>query len=235
MDKQYEHLFFDLDHTLWDFETNAKLSMRSVYNEMQLQQKGIDDFEKFFTVYIQYNDLLWERYRNGYIKQDELRWKRMFKTLLDFKIGSESLAKEMSVLFLALLPTRNVLFPYTIELLQYLQQKNYQMHLITNGFEDVQLKKCQYAGIDHFFKAIITSQASNSLKPNKEIFEYALQHTGATLKNSLMIGDNMEADIQGAYNVGMPAMWVNHINNDKGMPPLVTYTVHNLQQIKDIL
>jgi putative hydrolase of the HAD superfamily len=235
MEKKYEHLFFDLDHTLWDFETNSKSSMLSVYNDLQLKEKGVDNFEKFFTAYMQYNDLLWQRYRNGFIKQDELRWKRMFKTLLDFKIGSELLAKEMSVLFLELLPTRNALFPYTKELLQYLQQKNYHIHLITNGFEEVQHKKCINAGINGYFKAIITSEASNSLKPHKEIFEYALQQTGATLYNSIMIGDNIEADIEGAYNVGLPTIWVNHLTKDIASSPMATYTVHHLQEIEKIL
>ncbi len=231
----YKHLFFDLDHTLWDFETNAKSSMQTVYNDLLLQQKGIDDFDLFFTKYMYYNDLLWERYRKGFIKQDELRWKRMFKTLLDFKIGSESLAKEMSTLFLQLLPTRNALFPHTIELLNYLQQKNYHMHLITNGFEDVQIKKCTHAAIDSFFTAIITSEASNSLKPRKEIFEYALTKTGATLQNSIMIGDNIEADIEGARNVGMHTIWVNHLTKDIAPITLATYTIHHLKELEKIL
>jgi putative hydrolase of the HAD superfamily len=235
MHNTYKHLFFDLDHTLWDFETNAKLSMQTVYSNLQLQQKGIDDFELFFTKYMYYNDLLWERYRNGFIKQDELRWKRMFKTLLDFKIGSESLAKEMSTLFLQLLPTRNTLFPHTMELLTYLQQKNYTMHLITNGFEEVQLKKCTHASIDSFFTAVITSEASNSLKPHKEIFEYALQQTEATVTNSIMIGDNIEADIEGAHNMGMHTIWVNHLTKDIAPKPLATYTVHHLKEIEEIL
>src|SRR5690606_8690961 len=135
------------------------------------------DFELFYKNYLVHNDKLWERYRKGFVKQDELRVKRMWLSLLDFKIADDDLAKRMSVQFLELLPTRTALFPHTIETLEYLRDKNYELHLITNGFEKVQHSKLKHSGLTPFFKEVITSEGSNSLKPNKEIFDFAFQKT----------------------------------------------------------
>ena len=122
---KYLHLFFDLDHTLWDFEANSRQTLEQLYFELQLKEKGIDDFEKFYKNYLVHNDKLWERYRNGHIKVDELRWKRMWLTLLDFKNGDETLARKMGDIFLEQLPARKTLFPYAIQILNYLSEKHY--------------------------------------------------------------------------------------------------------------
>src|SRR5579872_850410 len=118
---RYKHLFFDLDHTLWDFEANSRQTLAASHVSLRLEEKGVHDFDLFHKRYLAHNEKLWERYRNGYIRVDELRWKRMWLTLLDFKIGDEPLAREMGVLFLESLPTRNLLFPYTLEILDYLR------------------------------------------------------------------------------------------------------------------
>ena len=175
-----------------------------------LKKRGIDDFELFYKNYLGYNEMLWERYRKGYIKQEELRIKRMRLALLDFKIADETLAQAMNVQFLDLLPTRTILFPYAKEILQWLLNKNYELHLITNGFEKVQHSKLKYSGLDIFFKEVITSEGSNSLKPNKEIFEFAFQKTNANPASSIMIGDTIDVDIQGAINAGIDQVFVNH-------------------------
>src|ERR1044071_1491211 len=172
---KYRHLFFDLDHTLWDFEANARVTLLELYNSLQLAGRGITDFDLFHKNYLQHNEKLWERYRNGYIKQEELRVKRMWLSLLDFQIADDELAQEMSVLFLDMLPTRTILFPYTKEILEYLTGKGYILHLITNGFEKTQHYKLMYSGLRPFFKEVITSEGSGSLKPNKEIFEFAFR------------------------------------------------------------
>lgn len=229
---QYRHLFFDLDHTLWDFESNARVTLASLYEDLQLQARGIHDFDLFYKNYLVHNENLWERYRKGLIKQDELRVKRMRLSLLDFKIGDDVLAEKMSVQFLELLPTRTILFPYTKEILQYLIDKSYVLHLITNGFDAVQHNKLKYSGLTHFFKEVITSESSNSLKPNKEIFEYALNKSGASIKESIMIGDTVEVDIVGAKNIGMDQVFVNHLQIQTEEKP--TYTVHSLKELEDI-
>ncbi len=229
---KYKHLFFDLDHTLWDFDANSKLTLHELYGSFQLQSKGIHNFDLFYKNYLVHNDKLWERYRNGFIKVDELRWKRMWLTLIDFKIGDEALAKEMGIRFLDLLPTRKLLFPNTIEILEYLSGKNYQLHLITNGFEKTQHSKLKNSGIDKYFVEVITSESSNSLKPHKEIFEYAFAKTGALKNESIMIGDSIEVDIQGAIDAGIDQVYVNHIH---GMPTISpTYTVYSLKELESI-
>ena len=233
---KYKHLFFDLDHTLWDFEANSRQTLEELYDTYKLALKGVHDFDLFHKNYLIHNDKLWERYRNGQVKVDELRWKRMWLSLLDFKIADEPLAKEMGIHFLDLLPTRKVLFPDTFETLDYLTEKKYQLHLITNGFEKTQHSKLKYSGLDKYFIEVITSEGSNSLKPHKEIFDYAFQKTGARPEDSIMIGDTIEVDILGAVNAGIDQVHVNHLTKE---PILVnnilpTYTVYSLKELENI-
>ena len=229
---KYKHLFFDLDHTLWDFDANARATLEQLHIDLKLVDKGVHDFELFHKNYLQHNEKLWARYRNGYIRQEELRLKRMWLTLLDFRITDESLARQLSELFLQLLPARTILFPDTTEVLQYLSGKGYQMHLITNGFETTQHSKLKHSGLDSFFRVVVTSECSNSLKPQKEIFEYALDHTGATVEESIMIGDSLDVDILGAMNVGMDQVHVNY--NDAPQDLIPTYTIRALKEMKEI-
>jgi putative hydrolase of the HAD superfamily len=230
---KYRHLFFDLDHTLWDFETNSRLTLDTLYTSLSLKQKGIDDFDRFHKCYLEHNEKMWDRYRKGFIKVDELRWKRFWLTLLDFKIGDEKLARQMAVEFLDLLPTRTALFPDTLTVLDYLKDKGYTMHLITNGFEKTQHSKLEYSGIAPYFVEVITSEGSNSLKPHKEIFDYALSKAKTIATDSIMIGDDPEVDIKGAKNAGLDQIYVNHINKKIDFTP--TYTVYNLKELMGIL
>jgi putative hydrolase of the HAD superfamily len=234
---KYHHLFFDLDHTLWDFEANAHATLNELHHTLELEKRGVNDFDLFHKNYLAHNEKLWERYRNGLIRQDELRVKRMWLTLLDFKIADDELAKEMSSRFLELLPTRTILFPYAKEILLYLKNKEYELHLITNGFEKTQHSKLKHSGLDLFFKEVITSEGSNSLKPNKEIFEFALLKSGAVKEESIMLGDSFEVDIIGAMNAGIDQVFINHpgivttpITN--GIKP--TYTVNSLKELEQI-
>lgn len=230
---RYTHLFFDLDHTLWDYDANSRLTLEELYIHFSLEQRGIHDFDLFHKNFLIHNDKLWNRYRKGYIKAEELRWKRMWLTLIDFKIGDEKLAHEMAFRFLDLLPSRTILFPHAVEVLTYLSNNNYHLHLITNGFELVQHSKLIHAGIDHFFTEVITSEGSNSMKPKKQIFEYALQKTKALPVESIMIGDNIDVDILGAINAGIDQVHVNHINTPAGSIK-ATYTVYSLKELKNI-
>ena len=229
---KYKHLFFDLDHTLWDFEANAKATLEELYQLLGLERKGVYNFGLFYNNYLEHNEKLWERYRNGYIKQENLRIKRMRHSLLDFKIADEELAQAMSVKFLELLPTRTILFPFTKEILQYLAGKGYALHLITNGFKEVQHKKLKYSGLDAFFKEVITSEGSGSLKPNKEIFEYAFRKANALPQESIMLGDTLDVDIQGAMNAGIDQVFVNHHGISTEMEP--TFTINSLKELTAI-
>jgi putative hydrolase of the HAD superfamily len=228
----YKHLFFDLDHTLWDFDTNSREALEDIYHSLSLAEAGVYDFDLFHKLYLGHNERLWDRYRNGLMKVDDLRWKRMALTLLEFKIGDDALARKMGIEFLDILPTKKVLFPDTAEVLQYLTEKKYNLHLITNGFEKTQHHKLKTAGIDIFFREVITSEGSNSLKPHPEIFDYALLKTGAGIKESIMIGDTPEVDILGARQAGMDQVYVNHTNNRQVVE--ATYIVYSLKELMDI-
>ncbi len=230
---RYRNLFFDLDHTLWDFDANARITLEQLYTDLKLAEHGVHDFHLFYKNYLVHNETLWNRYRLGQIKQDELRLKRMWLALLDFKIADEALAREMSKLFLQLLPTRTLLFPHTKEVLQYLTLNGYRLHIITNGFEEVQHRKLRSSGIDHYFQHVITSEGSNSLKPKPEIFLYAMEKAGALLKESLMIGDSLDIDIAGANAVGMHSVHVNHLTQEKD--PVATYTIFHLEELERLL
>ena len=228
----YKDLFFDLDHTIWDFELNSKETLWDLHQKYALEAKGINDFDVFYSNYSVHNHRLWDRYTKGFIKQEELRWKRIYLSLLDYKIADEALSKEMSVDYLDILPNKKNLFPYTIEILDYLKNKDYKMHLITNGFESVQFKKIKNSNLADYFIEVITSEASNSLKPNKEIFEFALKASNAKLDASIMIGDNEAADIQGAINAGMDSIFVNHLQIQPTVP--ATHTITHLKELENI-
>ena len=229
----YKHIFFDLDHTLWDFDTNAKASLTDIFGEFRLSEKVTSDFDAFYQKYLHHNKILWERFQNGFITAEELKWRRMWRTIMEFKVGDEALAKNLSARFLEILPVKDGMFPYAYEILDYLKNKDYQIHLITNGFEKTQWSKIRNSKIDHFFTHVITSEASNSMKPEKEIFDFAMNQSGALLHESVMIGDNLDADIQGAMNAGMDNIFVNHIDATTDKKP--TYIVTHLKELENIL
>lgn len=208
------------------------MTLLELFTTLQLEQRGIHDFDLFHKNYLAHNEKLWERYRNGYIKQEELRVKRMWLALLDFKIADETLAKDMSIRFLDLLPTRTILFPYAVEILEYLTNKKYELHLITNGFEKTQHSKLKYSGLDKYFREVITSEGSSSLKPNKDIFDYAFKKTGASPSESIMLGDSIEVDIIGAMNAGIDQVFINHLNIPIEVKP--TYVVRSLKELEEI-
>jgi len=229
--KIYKHLFFDLDHTLWDFDKNSEIALRKLYAEYDLKGKGIDDFNALFKAFNFHNDKLWERYRNGYIKRDELRWKRMWLMLLDFKVADTALAHELSTAYLEILPTQTLLVPHAKEVLDYCKGR-YEMNLITNGFDTTQRLKLQYSGISRYFTHLITSEKSNSMKPHRDIFDYAIKIAGAELDSSIMIGDAVDVDILGAINAGMDTVYYNPHRLPHNRKP--TYEINHLEELMKI-
>jgi putative hydrolase of the HAD superfamily len=230
----YDQLFFDLDHTIWDFDTNSEATLLDLFHELKLNERATGDFNHFHTTYHHHNEIYWDRFRKGFINREELRWKRMWRTLVDFKITDETLAKQMSERYLDILPTKTNLFPHCIELLEYLTEKKYPMHLITNGFEKTQYQKIKNSGIDRFFTHMVTSEQAGIMKPHAAIFEYALNLTKSTAEKCIMIGDTLEVDILGAKNMGMDTVYFNPAkpHNDKVIP---TYVIESLNELKTIL
>jgi len=224
-----EHVFFDLDHTLWDFEKNSRLTFRQIFKDHQVTV----DFNAFLNAYIPINLKYWRMYREEKISKKDLRYWRL-KEAFDavfFKI-SDDLIHQLSEDYIKNLPNYNHLFDGTHEILEYLDSK-YQLHIITNGFEEVQTLKMEKSKIIHFFHEIITSESVGVKKPNSRVFEYALEITKAKPENSVMIGDSIEADINGALNCNITAI---HCNFEKtpNIPKNIT-SVHHLLEIKQYL
>jgi putative hydrolase of the HAD superfamily len=231
---KYQHVFFDLDHTLWDFEKNSRETLYDLYHELELSAVGIPLFDQFHSTYHHHNNIFWDRFRKGFITREELRWKRMWRTLLDYKITNETLARTLSERYLEILPTKKNLFHDTIEVLDYLKGKGYPLHLITNGFEKTQHAKLRNSGINPYFSQIITSEAAGIMKPHAAIFEYAIKKAGTTAEHSIMIGDTLDADIEGGNNAGMDTVYFN-----PSVPPegniIPTYVISSLSELKKIL
>ncbi|MGG6230899.1 YjjG family noncanonical pyrimidine nucleotidase [Tenacibaculum sp. SDUM215027] len=199
---EIKHLFFDLDHTLWDFDRNSKLTFQQIFEE----QKITIPIHSFLEVYIPVNLKYWRLYREDKVEKTVLRYYRLKETFdsLEYVI-SDDLINQISEDYIRYLPNFNYLFDNAIEVLQYLESK-YQLHIITNGFEEVQNLKLEKSGIHTFFREIITSECVGVKKPNPKVFEFALGKAGAKAHQSVMIGDSYEADVMGAINSGMRAI-----------------------------
>lgn len=215
-------VFFDLDHTLWDFEKNSALAFETVF---KMQNLDID-MSEFLPIYIPMNREYWERYRKDEISQKELRFGRLKDTfdLLKFNIDDDLIVL-LSEHYIRYLPTFNHLYEGTIDILDYLKPK-YNLHIITNGFAEVQDNKLNNSYITHYFKTITNSEMAGVKKPNSLIFDFALDLAKAKKENSIMIGDCIEADVQGALDAGLDAIFFNENN---------TIVTDNIKQVKHLL
>jgi putative hydrolase of the HAD superfamily len=202
---QIEHVFFDLDHTLWDFEKNSDLTFQKIFQKQNLKI----DLDAFLKIYKPLNIEFWRLYREEKITKSELRYQRLKKAFdaISYTIADD-LIDVLAIEYIEHLPHFNHLFEGTFEILDYLKDK-YKLHIITNGFEEIQAKKMQSSNILDYFDVIITSESVGVKKPNPKVFNYALEVANAKKENSIMIGDSVEADILGALNVGMQAIHCN--------------------------
>ena len=229
---EIKHLFFDLDRTLWDFEKNSHNELYHLFNKYNLHQKGISLPNEFIKIYKKINEDCWERYRNNKLTKEKLRVERFDLTLSYFGINNSALASKIGEDYVHNSPYRTILIEGAIELLDYLHGK-YVLHVITNGFEEVQHIKMAQSKLTNFFDQIITSEAAGAKKPNQLVFEYAINKSGARLENSVMIGDDLNTDIIGAINFGMKSIYFNP--NFKKHDYLVWKEVESLSEIKNIL
>jgi len=229
----YKNIFFDLDHTLWDFDNNSRETLAIIYEELQVQSFLDIAFDDFHPVYKEINKKYWERYRKGFIKRSDLRWKRMQATFIQFKKSNEELAHKMGERYLELLPNQTTLFPHALNVLEHCKRKELGIHMITNGFSATQQKKMIGSGIAHFFSEVITSENAMSLKPKAEIFDYAFKQTQADPASSIMIGDNLDVDILGARNAQMDQVYFNPERVQHADEP--TFEIHCLSELLEIL
>lgn len=233
MKKNYRHLFFDLDHTLWDFATNSRAALHELFHEYGLADRGLTDFDTFYSTYVTVNDRYWSLYRAGKMGKKTLRKIRFSTTLQRFGIEDEYLGEKFSQGYIDRSPYQTALFPDCHDTLSYLKDKGYVMHVITNGFEEVQHIKLRESGLEQYFIEIITSEGVQARKPDPRIFAHAFERTGAAPSESLMIGDNLEADVAGALRSGMDAVYFN----PEGVPhqDQVTLEIKGLKELVEVL
>ncbi len=208
MNKEITDVFFDLDHTLWDFDRNSGLAFETIFEKNKIDV----DLQDFLKVYSPINFQYWKWYREERVTKVQLRYGRFKKTFdaLNIKVTNDTIDK-LSEDYIIHLPDHNYLFDGTVELLDYLKQ-HYKLHIITNGFEEVQMKKLKNSNIDAYFDTITTSEAAGAKKPSPRIFEVALKAAQATAEKSIMIGDTYEADILGAEGMNMKTICYNYHN-----------------------
>ncbi len=229
--KKYKHVFFDLDRTIWDFEQNMLDALKDIYFDNSLDSV-FPDFTTFAKTFIKHNDRLWEQYRRGELKKDVLRFVRFDLTLKDYGMNDLYRAKQIGEDYLRITPTKTALIPNSRELLEYLSKK-YKLHIISNGFNEVQFPKLEKCLISHYFDKVITSEMSGYHKPCPEAFGFALSSANARKDESIMVGDDMEIDIEGAKKFGMDQIYFNP--QRKPVKTKTTFEVHSLLEVMDIL
>lgn len=229
---KYKHLFFDLDRTLWDFDKSSMETFTDIFENRKLKDLGIESVEIFHDVYEVHNNKLWDLYRNGGIAKEVLRGRRFYLTLKDFGIDDPELAEAIGMDYVTQSPLKVNLFPAVLETLEYLYPK-YKLHIITNGFQEVQDVKMEASGLMGYFDTVVTSEEAGIKKPNEEIFYYALRKAGAEASESLMIGDDPDVDILGAKKVGIDQVLFDP--NAKFVINSATYYVTCLNELTTIL
>lgn len=246
--RKYDFLFFDLDNTLWDFSTNAKAALLQTLQDLKYIDK-ISSFEEYFLIYEEINDSLWVDYRAKKVTKQFLIVERFSRSLSSFNITNQDW-EEINRYYLECMGNQTGLFPGTLETLDYLKAKGYQMYIITNGFKEVQYAKLQNSGIASYFKRVFVSEELQTAKPHRQIFEYALKSSNASKKKSIMIGDSWDVDIEGALAFGIDqVMILNHgknevpdavkskllLNNSNNLEVKPFKKTFFLNQIKDLL
>lgn len=228
MSKNVKHIFFDLDHTIWDFDRNAEETLLELYETYALKNLGINCAQEFISKYTENNHRLWAKYHLGQITKDTLRAERFSKTFTELGVLPAHIPHQFEDDYVQLSPQKTNLFEGAEKVLAYLQKK-YHLHIISNGFKETTLTKMELSGLNPYFKNVIISEDVGVNKPDKAIFEYALDKAEAQLHESIMIGDSLEADIRGAQNFGMKAIFFNPHKATK--PADVDWQINHLEEL----
>ena len=228
---KYKHIYFDLDRTIWDFDKNALDTFQDIFVNYNLK-KIFKTFDDFYNTYVKHNDILWNDYREGRIKKSILTYKRFSLTLEEFGIDDEELAKKIAKDYITISPTKKQLFPHAHETLEYLYNK-YKLHIITNGFNEVQFTKLKNSDLDKYFLNVFTSEDAGAQKPNPIIFQHALKNGNANKEESIMIGDDLKVDILGAKNFGLDQIFFNPENIKHSED--ITHEINSLKELQEIL
>jgi putative hydrolase of the HAD superfamily len=228
----YNHLFFDLDHTIWDFDKNAEETLQELYHTYNLKDLGLHSADRFIETYTINNHQLWADYHVGKISKQVLRETRFAKTFTDLGVSPEHIPNQFEDDYVTICPTKTNLFPLAHETLSYLKDK-YTLHVISNGFKESTEMKINNNGLDVYFENVIISEVVGVNKPDRAIFDHALNLAEADVSESIMIGDSIEADIRGAQDYGMKAIYFNPEGKEK--PADVEHQINCLSELISIL
>ncbi len=229
---KYKHLFFDLDHTLWDFDRNSAECIAELFDTFRLADAGIASADEFSRHFIAINRKLWSDYDKNLIEHSYIRQHRFPMVFNALGIDESAVHADLNTEYLRLLPQKPHLLDSARELLDYLNGR-YTMHIITNGFAEIQSVKMDSARIAHYFTHVVTSENASAKKPDPIVFQYAMEISGTTAAESLMIGDNYEADILGAKGVGLDTVFYNPQCQRVDDPP--TYDIRHWDELMSIL
>lgn len=210
----YKHLFFDLDHTIWDFDKNAEETLSELYHTYKLRDLGLHSADRFIEVYTHNNHQLWADYHVGKITKQKLRETRFSKTFIDLGLSPDLIPERFEDDYVNICPSKTNLFPKAHETLCYLKEK-YSLHLISNGFKESTEQKVNNNGLDIYFENVVISEVVGFNKPDRAIFNHALTLANVGISESIMIGDSLEADIRGAQDYGMKAIYFNPERKEK--------------------
>ena len=221
-----QHIFFDLDNTLWDHRKNAYLTLKEIFKREDITEKFNIGFEEFHTEYFTINEKLWAQIRDGEIDKEYLRKHRFYDAFLFFGVDDFELSQVFEHQFLDEILNYNDLVPGAFEILEYLSAKNYDLHILSNGFQEVTHKKCELSGIKNYFKTITSADEINIRKPHPEVYDYALKKASAQKENSMMIGDDWIADVEGGKAFGLEVVFLDVFNDN--------YEAENVKVIKKL-
>lgn len=221
-------IFFDLDHTIWDFEKNAEETLLELFDTYRFSGIGIHSPDLFINTYNENNHRLWALYHDGKITKSELREARFADTFVELGVDPKLFPRAFEMDYLRLCPQKTNLFPHAHETLGYLKEK-YTLHLISNGFADASETKVMQCDLKKYFTTIVISEAVGVHKPHPEIFHYAVTNAKTAISQSVMVGDSIEADIRGAQNVGMDAIFFNPKSSE--VPDDVKLSISHLQEL----
>ena len=229
--KTYKCVFFDLDHTLWDYETNSEEALQELYGRYGLCD-SCTPFEEFYKGFVKINNEIWDSYDRGLIGRDVIRNERFHRVFLNAGLDDYDLSLKFSADYISESPKKTNLVAHAKETLDYLHAR-YPLYIITNGFDEIQATKIASSGITNYFKGVITSARAGYKKPEKGIFDFALRENGFVCSDSIMIGDNLLTDIAGARNASVDAVFYNPYKLSH--QEAVTYEIHSLKELTRIL
>lgn len=230
---KYKHLFFDLDHTLWDFERNSSETLAQIYLEYNLVNSGVTCCDDLVSTFLRINTELWHAFDHGRLEHSYIREHRFRLVFEALNVTLPAFSTQLGERYLEQLPKKSYLLDGALDILEYSARRGYVLHLVTNGFDSIQRTKMASSGIDHFFQNVITYDKANAKKPDPKIFACALEFAGASAAECVMIGDNWDADIIGAKRYGLDTIFYNPAGVKFDEEP--TFDILHLKELKQIL